>query len=64
MHTSRGRKRDIRIFEPLRGFDTPLSRPLKNSRFPCRSCTRYPQLLKAALHTFVADERVLDRQGT
>jgi hypothetical protein len=34
--------------------------PLKNSRFPCRSRTRYPQLLKAALHTFVADERVLD----
>jgi hypothetical protein len=60
LHTTRGRKRKVRIFEPSQGFDTPLRMPLKNSRFSCRSRTRYPQLLKAAVHTFVADERVLD----
>jgi hypothetical protein len=32
-HTSRGRKRKIRIFEPSRGSDTPQTRPLKNFRF-------------------------------
>jgi hypothetical protein len=56
----RGRKRKVRIFEPSRGFDTPLTMPLKNCRFPCRSRTRYPQLLKAALSALVADERTLN----
>jgi len=32
-HTSRGRKRKIRIFEPSRGSDTAQTRPLKNFRF-------------------------------
>ena len=32
-HTSRGRKRKIRIFEPSRGSDTPQTRALKNFRF-------------------------------
>jgi hypothetical protein len=30
LHTSRGRMRKLRIFEPSRGFDTPLTMPLKN----------------------------------
>jgi hypothetical protein len=33
MHTSGGRKRNVRIFEPSRGFYAPLSMPLKNPRF-------------------------------
>jgi hypothetical protein len=37
MHTSGGLKRNVGIFEPSRGFDTPLSMPLKNCRFLCRS---------------------------
>jgi hypothetical protein len=37
LHTTRGRKRKVRIFEPSRGFDTPLSMPLKIFRFLCRS---------------------------
>jgi hypothetical protein len=32
-----GRMRKLRIFEPSRGLDTPLPRPLKNARFLCRS---------------------------
>jgi hypothetical protein len=30
MHTSRDRKRKVRLFVPSRAFDTPLTRPLKN----------------------------------
>jgi hypothetical protein len=60
LRTSRGRKRNLRIFEPSRGFDTPLSMPLKNCRFLCRSRPRYPQLLKAALNVFVAERQTLD----
>jgi hypothetical protein len=37
LHTSRDRKRNVRIFEPPRGFNTPLSMPLKNLLFLCRS---------------------------
>ena len=37
LHTSRGSKRKFRIFGPSRAFDTPLSMPLKNPRFLCRS---------------------------
>jgi hypothetical protein len=50
----------VRIFEPSRGLDTPLTMPLKKPRFLCRSGTRYPQLLKGALNVFVADEWALD----
>jgi hypothetical protein len=60
LHTSRGRKRKVRIFEPCRGFDTPLSMPLKNARFLCRTRPRHPQLLKAALNVFVAEGQTLD----
>ena len=42
LHTSRGRRRKVRIFEPSRRFDTPLTRPLKNPRFLCRSRPRHP----------------------
>jgi hypothetical protein len=38
LHISWGRKRKVRIFEPSRGFDTPLSMPQNNPRFLCRSC--------------------------
>jgi hypothetical protein len=37
LHTSRGRKRNVRSFEPSQTFDTPLSMPLKNHLFLCRS---------------------------
>ena len=37
LHTSRDRKRKVRIFQPSRGFDTPLIMPPKNTRFLCRS---------------------------
>jgi hypothetical protein len=33
LHTSQGRKRKVRIFEPSRAIDTPLTIPLKNPRF-------------------------------
>jgi hypothetical protein len=36
LHTIRGRKRKLRIFEPSRGLDTPLTSSLKNPRFLCR----------------------------
>jgi hypothetical protein len=39
-HTSRARKRKVRIFEPSRGFDTPLTMSPKNPRFLCRSLSR------------------------
>jgi hypothetical protein len=42
LHTSRDRKRKVRIFEPSRGSDTPLTRTLKNPRFLCRTRTRSP----------------------
>ncbi len=61
-HTSRGQRGRIRISEPPRGIDTPLSMPLKNARFLCRSRPRSPWLLKAALNALVADERVLEGQ--
>jgi hypothetical protein len=48
------------IFEPSRAFDTPLTRPLKNPRFLCRSRPRYLWLLKAALNGFVAEGQTLD----
>jgi hypothetical protein len=54
------RKRKNSIFESSREFVTPLTMPLKNARFPCRSRTRYPQLLKAAFNALVADERTVD----
>jgi hypothetical protein len=60
LHTSRGRKRKLRIFGPSLGLDTPLTMPLKNSRFPCRSRTRYPQLLKAVINVVEAYEQALD----
>jgi hypothetical protein len=41
LYSSRGRKRNVWIFEPSRGFDTPLSIALKNTRFLCRSRLRY-----------------------
>ena len=37
LHTSRDRKRKLRIFEPSQAFDTPLTMPLKNPRFLCRT---------------------------
>jgi len=42
LHTSRVRKGKVSIFEPSRGFDTPLSMLLKNAWFLCRSHPRYP----------------------
>jgi hypothetical protein len=42
LHTSRGRMRNVGIFEPSRGFDTPLTWPLKDAQFLYRSRTRYP----------------------
>ena len=60
LHTSRGRKRNVRIFEPSQAFDTPLTMPLNHPRFLCRTRTRYPQLLKAALNVFVAEGQTLD----
>ena len=42
LHTSWGPNRKVRIFESSRGFDTPLSMPLKNSWFLCRSRPRHP----------------------
>jgi hypothetical protein len=42
LHTSRDRKRKVRIFEPWRGSDTPLTRTLKNPRFLCQSRPRHP----------------------
>jgi hypothetical protein len=63
LHTSRGRKSKVRIFEPSRGLDTPLSMPLKDPRFLCRSHTRYPQLLKAAFNALIADGLRVDGPG-
>ena len=60
LHTGGDRKRKLRIFEPSRGFDTPMTAPLNNSRFLCRSRPRYPQLLKAALNVFVVEGQTLD----
>jgi hypothetical protein len=60
VHTSQGRKRKYRIFEPSRAFDTPLTSLLKNRRFLCRSRPRSPKLLKAALNDFVAEGPPLD----
>jgi hypothetical protein len=50
-----------RILEPLRGFDTPLTIPLKTP--PHSSADPAPgdsKLLKIALNALVADERTLD----
>ncbi len=63
-HTSRDRKSKVRIFGPSQAFDTPLSMPLNNPRFLCRSRPSYPQLLKATLNTLVTDERPVDGPGT
>src|SRR5688572_13003093 len=49
-----------RAMEPSRGSDTPLSMPLKNPRFLCRSHPRYPQLLQAALNVLLAEGHTLD----
>jgi hypothetical protein len=46
----------FRIFEPSRAFDIPLTMPLKRFWFLCRSHPRFPQLLKAALNTLVANK--------
>jgi hypothetical protein len=54
------RKRKNRISEPSRAFDTPLSMPLNNPRFLCRSRPRFPQLLKAASNVFVDEGQTLD----
>ena len=62
LHTIRGRKRKLRIFEPSRGLDTPLIMPLKNCLFLCRSRPRYTELLTAALNVFVAEGQTLDDQ--
>jgi hypothetical protein len=48
LHTSRGRKRKNRIFEPSQAFDTPLIMPPKNLRFLCRSRPRFLRHLKGA----------------
>jgi hypothetical protein len=34
LHTSRDRRRKVRIFEPSQAFDTPLSMPLKSLLIP------------------------------
>ena len=60
MHTTRDRKRKVRIFEPSQALNTPLTMPPNNPRFLCRSPPRCPQLLKAALNVFVAEVRTLD----
>jgi hypothetical protein len=60
LYTSQGRKRKVRIFEPSQGSDTPLTRPLNNPQFLCRSRPRFPQLLKATLNVFVAEGQTLD----
>jgi hypothetical protein len=36
LHTSRGRKRNVRFSEPSRALDTLLTMPLKNPQFLCR----------------------------
>jgi hypothetical protein len=59
-HTSRDRKRNVRIFEPSRAFDTPLSMPLKKPQFLCRTRPRFTKLFKAAFNALVADERTVD----
>jgi hypothetical protein len=48
------------MFEVSGRFDTPLSMPLKNPSFLCRSRPRYPSPLKTALNTLVADEPTVD----
>jgi hypothetical protein len=60
VHTNRGRRRNVRIFEPSRGSDTRLSMPLRIPSFLYRSRPWFPRLLKAALNDFVAEERALD----
>src|SRR5215210_967058 len=60
MHTSWGPKRKVSIFEPSRGFYTPLTMPPKYPRFLYRSRPRFPQLLKATLNVFVAEGQTLD----
>jgi hypothetical protein len=42
LHTSRGRKRKVRIFEPSRGSEKPPRMALNNARFLCRSLPRNP----------------------
>jgi hypothetical protein len=61
VHTSEDRKRNVRIFEPSQGFDTPLTMPLKNPLIPLPiPKPRVPQSFKAALKVVVAAERTLD----
>jgi hypothetical protein len=60
LHTSRDRKRNVRIFEPSRGFDTPLTIALNNPQFLCRSHPRFPQLLKTPLNVFGVEGQTLD----
>jgi hypothetical protein len=50
----------VRIFEPSRGFDTPLTMLLKNVRFLCRPHPRCSRALQAALNVFVAEGQTLD----
>jgi hypothetical protein len=64
LHTRRGRKRNITIYGASRVFDTPLTMPLKNPWFLCRSRPRYSLLLKAAMNALVADELPVDGPGT
>jgi hypothetical protein len=64
LNTGRDRKRKNRIFEPSRESDTPLTMPLKDSRFLCRSRPRYPWHFKGALNALVADELRVDGPGT
>src|SRR5215210_4080758 len=49
---------------PREAFDTPLTMPLKNPWFLCRSRPRHPQLLKGALNALAADQRTVNSPGT
>ena len=61
LHTSRGRKRKVRIFESSRRFDTPLRMALNNPPVPLPIPSKdVPEPFKAALNVFVAEERALD----
>jgi hypothetical protein len=64
VHTTRDRKRKVRIFEPSRAPNTPLTMPLKNAPFLCRPSPEVSKLLKATLNAFVAAERTVDGPGT
>jgi hypothetical protein len=60
VHTTRGRKRKVRTFEPSQAFDTPPDHAAEGSPVPLPIPPRYPWLLKGALNALVADERTVD----